>query len=252
MNAAATPGPERPGIQLTDVCLDRDDTKVLDKLSLHLSDNRIGVIGHNGSGKSSLARVLNGLLPVTSGEVSVFGEDPAQGPEHMSHTVGFIFQNPDHQLILPTVIEELTFGLVNQGHHKKSAEAKALELLDRYQHADWAQRPVHSLSEGQKQLVCIFAVVLMEPRVLVLDEPFSALDLPTRYRLLDLLHSLPQQIIMISHELDTLSDFDRVVWLEQGRIWDDGLPHDVLTRYQHAARAEAQGAASNQLAGILS
>lgn len=252
MNAAAPPSPDLRGIHLADVCLARDDVRVLDKLSVNLSESRIGVIGHNGSGKSSLARVLNGLLPVASGEVSVFGEDPARGPEHMSHTVGFIFQNPDHQLILPTVIEELTFGLVNQGHSTRDAEKRAIELLDRYGHADWKERPVHSLSEGQKQLVCIFAVILMQPRVLVLDEPFSALDLPTRYRLLDLLHSLPQQIIMISHELDTLTDFDRIIWLEHGQVKDDGLPQDVLARYQRAAKTEAQSAVSNQMAGVLS
>ncbi|MEX1056502.1 MAG: ABC transporter ATP-binding protein, partial [Natronospirillum sp.] len=207
---------------------------------LSLTEQRVGLIGHNGSGKSSLARLLNGLLQADAGRIGVHGADPTAGPEAMASVVGFIFQNPDHQIIFPTVIEELTFGLLNQGHVKTDATALALDLLATYDHSDWADRPVHSLSEGQKQLVCIFSVLLMQPRVLILDEPFSALDLPTRYRLLDLLHRLPLQIVMISHELDTLADFDRLIWLREGRVHLDGPPATLLPEYQADARAQAQ------------
>lgn len=239
------------GITLDEVELNRNGEPVLKDISLHLSEHRIGLIGHNGSGKSSLARVLNGLLAIDGGNVSVFGANPASGPEHMSRTVGFIFQNPDHQLILPTVIEELTFGLRNQGLGESAAETRARKLLDEYGHADWSERPVHSLSEGQKQLVCIFAVILMQPRLLILDEPFSALDLPTRHRLMQLIHSLPQQVLMISHELDTLALFDRVVWLHEGRIHADGLPEQILPAYQDDARKRASSPLVTETAGVL-
>lgn len=233
---------ESPGIHLDQVSLTRDGQPVLASLSLSLTERRIGLIGHNGSGKSSLARLLNGLLTPDHGQLSVYGQDPANGTAHMASTVGFIFQNPDHQIIFPTVMEELAFGLTNQGLPRSQAEQQAHDLLAEYGHQVWADRPVQSLSEGQKQLVCIFSVLLMKPRVLVLDEPFSALDLPNRYRLLRLLDSLPQQILMISHELDTLADFERIIWLDQGRVHQDGKPDDVLMAYQAEARSRAQTA----------
>ena len=237
------------GIVLNDVSLVRDGVQVLSGLSLQLPERRVGLIGHNGSGKSSLVRVLNGLLQADSGTVQVHGQNPAAGPEAMASTVGFIFQNPDHQLIFPTVIEELTFGLKNQGRSAREADQRARALLREHRHEDWAERPVHSLSEGQKQLVCIFSVLLLAPDLLILDEPFSALDLPTRYRLLALLHELPQQILMISHELDTLRDFDRVVWLDAGAVRDDGAPASVLAAYQDDARTRSTQLALGRRAG---
>lgn len=225
------------GVSLSGVCLKREGKTVLQDITLALAEPRIGLVGHNGSGKSSLVRLLNGLLQADAGRLDVHGANPKQGPEKMSAHVGFIFQNPDHQLIFPTVLEELAFGLRNQGHSRQEAEMLSFDFLDRYDRAAWAERPVHSLSDGQKQLVCIFSVLLLKPKLLILDEPFSALDLPTRYQLLDLLATLPQQIIMISHELDTLNDFDRILWLDQGAVRMDGTPATVLGAYQDHARA---------------
>lgn len=225
------------GIYLESVHLERDGRPVLTDLSLSLTEARIGLIGNNGSGKSSLVRLLNGLLRPTSGEVRVNGHNPAEGPEAMAAQVGFIFQNPDHQIIFPTVLEEVAFGLRNLGHNRKAAQAEALAFLDQHGRADWAQRPVHSLSEGQKQLVCILAVLVMQPALIVLDEPFSALDYPTRLHLLDWLHSLPQQLLMISHELDSLDRFDRLIWLENGQVRDDGEPARILDAYKGASLA---------------
>lgn len=227
------------GISFLNVSLSRDNQAVLQDLSLDLYEQRIGLIGHNGSGKSSLVRLINGLLQADSGDITVCGQNPAVGPERMSAHVGFIFQNPDHQIIFPTVEEELTFGLLNQGKTKEQARLAAQSLLAQHDREDWADRPVHSLSDGQKQLVCILSVLLMQPHVLILDEPFSALDLPTRYQLLALLDSLPQQVLMISHELDTLQSFDRIIWLQQGRVYRDGPPEAVLAEYQRDARAGA-------------
>ena len=232
INPSATPH----GISFLNVSLSRDGQPVLKDLSLDLYEQRIGLIGHNGSGKSSLVRLINGLLQADSGDITVCGQNPAVGPERMSAHVGFIFQNPDHQIIFPTVEEELTFGLLNQGQTQKQARQSAHALLAEHNRSDWADRPVHSLSDGQKQLVCILSVLLMQPHVLILDEPFSALDLPTRYQLLALLETLPQQILMISHELETLQHFDRIIWLQQGRVYRDGPPDLVLPEYQQQAR----------------
>ena len=225
-----------PSIIFDQVCLTRNNHCVLNKLSLELQESRIGLIGHNGSGKSSLVRLINGLLQPDSGRIDVHGHNPCCGPEKMSAQVGFIFQNPDHQIIFPTVEEELCFGLLNQGVSKKQATQQVADLLATHQRSDWADQAVHSLSDGQKQLVCIFAVLLMQPSVLILDEPFSALDLPTRYQLMDLLSQLPQQLLMISHELDTLETFERIIWLEQGQVFKDGPPEVILPAYRAAAR----------------
>lgn len=225
-----------PSIIFDQVCLTRNGHCVLNKLSLELHESRIGLIGHNGSGKSSLVRLINGLLQPDSGNIDVHGHNPTRGPEKMSAQVGFIFQNPDHQIIFPTVEEELCFGLLNQGISKLKATRQVTDFLATHQRSDWADQAVHSLSDGQKQLVCIFAVLLMNPSVLILDEPFSALDLPTRYQIMDLLSRLPQQLLMISHELDTLEMFERIIWLEQGQVFQDGPPHQVLPAYQAAAK----------------
>jgi len=224
-------------VVLDRVSLLRDNQPVLHDITLRLTEHRIGLVGNNGSGKSSMVRLLNGLLQPATGSVHVGGMDPSNGPESMAAHVGFIFQNPDHQLIFPTVQEELCFGLKNIGYSRSDAETRALDCLREHDREDWADRPVHSLSEGQKQLVCILAVLVMQPRLIVLDEPFSALDLPTRWHLLEWMHSLPQQLLMISHDLDTLTDFDRILWLEGGRIRGDGHPDDLLPAYREACRA---------------
>lgn len=223
-------------IRFDKVSLLRSQTKVLNDLSFSLSEKRVGIIGHNGSGKSSLVRLINGLLQPDSGNILVHGKNPSVGPQKMSADVGFIFQNPDHQIIFPTVEEELSFGLINQGFSKQQAQEKALDILAEHQRSDWASKAIHSLSDGQKQLVCILAVLIMEPKVLILDEPFSALDLITRYQLLKLLDTLPQQVVMISHELETLENFDRILWLEGGKIFQDGTPARVLPEYYASAR----------------
>ena len=223
-------------IQLDRLHLAFDGQVLFTDLSVQLSEQRIGLLGFNGSGKSSLLRLLNGLLQPQQGRVLVHGQDAAQGPVAMSSTVGFIFQNPDHQLIFPTVLEELCFGLRNQGCSAKEAEQRAMELLSAHQRQSWAERSVYSLSEGQKQWLCIQAVLLLQPRLLVLDEPFSALDLPSQLRLQDYLFSLPQQLVMISHELELLQDFDRLLWLHQGQLIADGSPAELLPRYRRAAQ----------------
>lgn len=223
-------------IQFEQVSLTRNHTSVLNNLTFTLEQQRIGIIGHNGSGKSSLVRLINGLLQPDTGTISVHGKNPSVGPQKMSAEVGFIFQNPDHQIIFPTVEEEMSFGLLNQGYSKLHAKELVMTLLAEHQRTDWASKAIHSLSDGQKQLVCILSVLVMQPKVLILDEPFSALDLMTRYQLLNLLDTLPQQIVMISHELETFDQFDRILWLEKGSIYKDGNPTDILDEYMASAR----------------
>jgi biotin transport system ATP-binding protein len=225
------------GIRFSGVTAERGGRAVLRDISLHLKERRIGLIGVNGSGKSSLVRLLNGLLEPRQGSLELFGRAIGERGFRPARHVGFIFQNPDHQLLFPTVEEELAFGLDQLGVPKKEASERALALLAGQGLESLAGRAVHELSEGQKQLVCILAVLIMEPALLVLDEPFTSLDLPTRRRIMEFLEGRPEMQIMISHDLEGFEGFERILWLEEGRVAGDGPPGELLPAYR-AAMAE--------------
>ena len=224
---------------LDNVTLARGGRTVLDGVSLELSERRVGLIGNNGSGKSSLVRLFNGLLTADAGRVVVHGLDAREQAAELPRKVGFIFQNPDHQIIFPTVAEEIAFSLEQAGLPRRAALSEAVPALARFGREHWAERPVHALSEGEKQFLCIIAVLVMEPAVIVLDEPFSSLDLPTRRRLEALIAGLSQQVVLVAHELDAFAAYERVVWLHEGRVAMDGPPAEVVAAYR--AFAESLG-----------
>ena len=228
------------GLAFDRVHLSRGGRRIFNALSLDLPEQRVGLVGDNGSGKSTLLRLANGLLLPERGEVIVNGQCTKQARRELHADVGFVFQNPDHQIIFPTVGEEIAFGLIERGETAAVARRGAEDLLARQGCAGWIDRAIHELSEGQKQLVCILAILATEPTILLLDEPFSSLDLPTRLSLSARLARLPQQIVMASHDLDLLRDFDRVIWLENGQVKADGMPSEVLPDYR--AHASARGA----------
>ncbi|MBA5777428.1 ABC transporter ATP-binding protein [Stappia sp. F7233] len=235
------------GLLLRSVSLRRGSRQVLQNLSLEMREARIGLVGLNGSGKSSLARLLNGLLRADEGEVLVGGVDAAKEPKLAASRVGFLFQNPDHQIIFPTVGEDIAFGLRQQGAAKEAARATALEILREYRCEGWIDRPVSELSEGQKHLVCLLSVLVMQPDVLVLDEPFSSVDLAVRTHLMAVLGTLPLQVILISHDLDVYDGFDRLIWLDGGGVKADGPPATVLPVYRKFALNKAADLAPQSL-----
>lgn len=218
----------------------RANRELLSIPALHLDAQRIGVIGDNGSGKSTMLRLINGLLLPSRGRVVVAGLETARHRKELPAHVGFVFQNPDHQLIFPTVGEEIAFGLTERGMSGRQARQQALALLEEHGCTGWADRNVNELSGGQKQLVCILAVLATEPSIVLMDEPFSSLDLPTRFVLSRKIMNLPQQIVMASHDLELLARFDRVIWLDAGRIRLDGSPADVLPAYRGHAMMAAE------------
>ena len=204
-------------------------TAILSDLTLALTEARIGILGRNGSGKTTLLRLMAGLIAPTSGTVTVDGIDPASDRKAMLTRIGILFQNPDQQILFPTVAEELAFGLRQQGH--LDAEARARAALAAEGRADWADRPVSTLSQGQRQWLCLLSVLLMEPATILLDEPFAALDLPTAARLSRRLAALPQRLIAISHAPAAVATCDRLLWLEAGRIRADGPPAAVIPSF---------------------
>lgn len=205
--------------------------RVLQDLSLSLSERRIGIVGLNGSGKSSLVRLLNGLHMPDTGSVEVFGAPTADVRKELPRHVGFVFQNPDHQAIFPTVEEEIAFGLTQLGVEKHEARGQAIQFLKLHHCEALAGKPFADLSEGQKQLICILAVLVMDPQLLVLDEPMASLDGLATRRILEKVRGLPQKVVMISHDVSIFSDFDRVLWLEDGLLKMDGKPAEVLPAY---------------------
>jgi biotin transport system ATP-binding protein len=228
-----TPTPLSPleGLVLTDAGVTLAGRVVLRDLTLHLHQDRIGIIGRNGSGKSTLLRLMAGLLAPRTGSVRVDGLDPAQDRKALLSRLGILFQNPDHQILFPTVDEELAFGLVQMGHAPRAAQARVDGLLAAHNRTSWRGASVATLSHGQRHWLCLQAVLLMQPRTILLDEPFAGLDLPTQQRLSRALAQAPQRLITITHDPASLTTCDRVIWLEAGRIAADGPPEAVLPAF---------------------
>ena len=221
-------------IQFENVSLSLNARELLKGVSLDIQEQRVGVIGRNGSGKTSFARLLCGLLAPSSGWVQVNGNDLFKHRAAALKTVGILFQNPDHQIIFPTVLEELSFGLTQQGQRKAEAMQNATKILQQSDRLDWAERTIATLSQGQRHLVCLLSVLAMAPPLLVLDEPFAGLDLPTKTYLQNLLYGLDQSVLHITHDLQALAKYERVIWLEKGQVAGDGLPKNIIPAFENA------------------
>lgn len=219
------------GIVLRDVSVTLSGKPVLSGLTATLDEPRIGIVGRNGSGKTTLLRLIAGLVPATAGQVRVDGIDPATDRKGMLARLGILFQNPDHQILFPTVEEELAFGLLQLGLDRRAAADRVAALLAAEGRAHWAKAPVSTLSQGQRHYLCLLSVLLMAPATILLDEPFAGLDLPTQARLARRFAGLPQRLVTISHDPAAVAGCDRVLWLDGGRIVADGAPDTVLPAF---------------------
>jgi biotin transport system ATP-binding protein len=204
---------------------------VLDGIDLELGERRIGIVGANGSGKSTLARLLNGLVVPTSGRVLVDGLETGRQGAAVRRRVGFVFTDPDAQIVMPTVAEDVAFSLRRSGLSKAEVAARVAAALERVGLADHADHPAHLLSGGQKQLLALTSVLAAGPVVLVCDEPTTLLDARNARGVGALLATLPQQVVLVTHHLEQLADFDRVVVLEEGRVVADDVPRVALKVY---------------------
>jgi biotin transport system ATP-binding protein len=232
------------GLHLTDAGFAVAGRPILHPLTLSLTERRIGIVGRNGSGKTTLLRLIAGLVAPTAGRVRVDGIDPAGDRKGLIARLGILFQNPDHQILFPTVAEEVAFGLAQLDHPDPKAAAAA--TLAAHGRAHWAGAATHTLSQGQRHYLCLMAVLAMQPATLLLDEPFAGLDLPTQARLVAALAALPQRTVVISHDPAHLAGADRVLWLEGGRLAMDGPPGTVIPAYL-AAMERAAGDADTDL-----
>ena len=285
-----------PALHLEDIHLTRGRTPVFAGLNLVLREPRIGLIGHNGAGKTSLLRLLCGLETPERGRFHIVPDRPgapspaspdATGPaapaaalapdappvrsaptastaptppppagrqtsppattrqldgtRHRPPPVGMMFQNPDDQIIFPTVAEELALGLQPQGLKKREALQQAHSFLAERGMEGWADRAISTLSQGQRQHVCWLSLLLAGPATLLLDEPYASLDLPGQARLFHDLAHTDRQLIVSTHLLDHVRPYPRVLWLDQGRIRADGDGTSVCAAYEAHVRTLVAG-----------
>ncbi len=207
------------------------ERQVLKGITLTLSERRIAIAGSNGSGKSTFARLLNGLLLPDRGSVTVDGLDTRRDGKAVRRKVGFVFQNPDNQIVFPVVEEDIAFGMKNLGFDKAEIARRTNEILSRYGLEDHRTHPSHLLSGGQKQLLAISGVLVMDPDYIVFDEPTTLLDLRNKKRVIEAINALDQTVIVASHDLDLLSGFDRAIVFDAGKVAFDEVPGIAFERY---------------------
>jgi biotin transport system ATP-binding protein len=205
---------------------------VLADVSVRLTEQRVGVIGANGSGKSTFVRLLNGLVVPTHGSVRIDGLDTRKDGREVRRRVGFCFTDPDAQIVMPTVAEDVAFGLRRRGLSKVEIGERVTAMLARYGLEGHADHPAHLLSGGQKQLLALSSVLVTEPSILVLDEPTTLLDLRNAARVADVIGELDHQVVLVTHHLEQVEDFDRVLVFDDARLVYDGLPADAVEHYR--------------------
>ena len=208
------------------------DRAVLRDVDLVLTERRIGIVGSNGSGKSTLARMINGLVIPDSGAVEVNGLDTRRKTRAVRKEVGFVFTDPDRQIIMPTVGEDVALSLSRGKLSKAEVAVRVGEILARFGLAGHADHPAQKLSGGQKQLLALASILVTEPSIIVADEPTTLLDLRNSAMIRGVFADLPQQLIVVSHDLELVSDFDRVIVIDDGGVVADGPPGETLPRYR--------------------
>ena len=219
-------------IEFDRVSVEFDGATALAEVTVKLDQKRIGVIGLNGSGKSTFARLLNGLVKPTSGSLRVGGVNPAEDAKAARAQTGFIFSNPDLQIIMPTVLEDVAFSLRGSGLKKAEIEAKSRAILKRFEIEHLADQAAHSLSSGQKQLLAICAILVTEPKLIVADEPTALLDLVNSRRIARaLLSDLPQQIVLVTHDLELAAGCDVLLRFAGAKLVQIGEPSTVISSY---------------------
>lgn len=220
-----------PQISFNGVSVVRNDNTLLQPFSLSLQEQRIGIIGANGSGKSTLVRLINGLEDPSTGEVFYDGIPLATRSSEVRRRVGFVFSDAESQIVMPQVHDDVAFSLKKFKLSKAEKEQRVNDVLKRFKLLHKAEQSPHTLSGGEKQLLALAAVLVTEPTTIIADEPTTLLDLRNRRRIIAELNSLEQQTIVVTHDLDLLAGFDRVICVNNGVIAHDSTPEDTIAFY---------------------
>jgi energy-coupling factor transport system ATP-binding protein len=191
----------------------------------------VGVVGPNGGGKSTLARLLNGLLRADAGRVRVAGLDPATEPYLVRKKIGVLFQNPDNGLVAPFVEDDVAFGLENLGVPREEMRRRVAAAIRAVGLSGYERREPHTLSGGEKQRVALAGLLATDMEILVLDEPTSMLDVTGRQDVLERLHGLrsSKTVLHVTHHLEELLDADRILVLNAGRLVADVGPEQLIS-----------------------
>lgn len=224
-------------LEAKEVCFSYPDgTAALKGINISIPKGEFaGVLGGNGSGKTTLLRLLNGLLKPSKGDILIEGKNIKSIDRDALFTkVCTMFQNPEDQLFSPTVAQDIAFGPVNMGLSREAVRKRVELALEAVEMSDYAQRPIHALSFGQKKRVCLAGVLAMEPEIILLDEPTSCLDPAGVSSIMRLLKDLNKQkgitFVMSTHSVDLVPVFiDRVIVLDKGIVVQDGAPQAVFS-----------------------
>lgn len=217
----------------------------------------VALVGHNGCGKSTLAKLLNGLLVPQSGSVCVFGNDTADKSKlfDVRRNVGMVFQNPDNQMVASIVEEDVAFGPENLGVPQPEIVQRVTEALQQVGMSEYAKRSPHKLSGGQKQRIAIAGALAIRPKVLVLDESTAMLDPQGRKEVLEVAHELNRQgitVVLITHFMEEVLDCDNVIVMNKGHVVSKGTPREIFANTTLLDNVGLQPPRTVRLAQMLS
>ncbi len=209
-----------------------DGKLALQDISLDIFEGEsVGIIGPNGAGKTTLLLHLNGILKSKNGKIKIFGKELNNGNlRTIRSKVGLLFQDPEDQLFMPTVFDDVSFGPLNLGFSKDIVIQKVKNALEQVKMAGFEERSPHHLSYGEKKRVALATILAMEPEILLLDEPTGNLDPATRREFIELLKNFNHTKIVAGHDLEFIKEIStRVILLNQGRIIKDALPSEIFS-----------------------
>lgn len=216
----------------------------------------VSIVGRNGSGKTTLAKHFNGLLRPSKGKVYILGKDTKNfSIAELSRDVGHLFQNPEHQIFEETVFQEISFGPKNLGVPPDEIERRVERVLKTTRLSKYKDTHPLSLSGGEKQRLALASVVVMEPQILVLDEPTTGLDLRSIEGILEIVKELNKKnvtVVLITHDMGLVSELsERVIVMGEGKVIGDGTPKDIFANDELLERASLEPPQIMQFSKIL-
>lgn len=223
-------------IEIKDVEFISSGNSILKSINLTIKEQRVGIVGANGSGKSTLGKLIKGLFKPSTGKIFFKGMDIHTN--NIKNKIGYVFQDPDNQIIMPIVEEDIALGLRRLGLSKGEIMSKVKDILCSYKLEKLIGKTTYHLSGGEKQLIAIAGVLAMEPEMIIFDEPTTLLDLRNRNRIQTIINKLSKPIILVTHDLNLLDDFDRVLILDNGEIIADHPPQEAIQFYVRAMSKE--------------
>ncbi|PUB20203.1 biotin transport system ATP-binding protein [Promicromonospora sp. AC04] len=224
-------------LELDDVHVRLGDAEVLRDVTCSLDERTIAVIGENGSGKSTLARLVGGLTHAASGTIRVLGLDPAREAAQLRRRVAVVFSNPDTQIVMPTVAEDVAFSLRSDKLSRDERNRRVDEAMHRFGLADVAGHASHDLSGGQKQLLALCGAFVRRPDLVIADEPTAYLDARNARRVADhLFEEGRHRLLLVTHDLALAQRCERAVLVKDGTIVAAGTPAAVVAEYEDGLR----------------